>query len=328
MLKIDGSRLEGGGQVVRVTVALSALTREAVTITRIRANRPKRGLMAQHLAAVRAVAACCGAECEGLEVGSETLVFRPEPLRRTETTVDVGTAGSIPLVLQAWLPVGLAAGGSIRVSGGTEVEHSPTIDYTERVLLGTLRGFGASAELEILKRGYYPEGGGEVHLHAESSNLSPLAIGNDPAPDAPAAIVSCTSNLPDHVAARQASAAEAVLAHEGIRTETVLVRQRGRSTGTSCTVCRGPKGASALGRRGLPAERVGALAAEGFLHEHRQEGGVDTHLSDQLLIFLACYGGSYTCAEFSMHAQTVCWLLSEFGLGVEVTQGILTEFSA
>jgi RNA 3'-terminal phosphate cyclase (ATP) len=127
MLAINGAQLEGGGQIVRMAVSLSALTGTPVQITSIRARRDNPGLAAQHVAAIRAVASLCAARTTGVSVGSSTLTFQPSSLHQRDITIDVGTAGSIPLVLQAWLPAALREGGSISVRGGTEVHHSPTI---------------------------------------------------------------------------------------------------------------------------------------------------------------------------------------------------------
>ena len=160
MLELDGAHLEGGGQLVRTAVALAALTGEGVTIARVRAGRETPGLRPQHLAAVRAVAGCCGAEVEGLAIGSDRLVFSPGPLRQTDQRIEVGTAGGIALVLQAWLPVALEAGGAITVVGGTEVPLGPTIDFVDRVLLRLLRAHGARATLELRHRGYVAGGRG------------------------------------------------------------------------------------------------------------------------------------------------------------------------
>jgi RNA 3'-terminal phosphate cyclase (ATP) len=317
MIRIDGARLEGGGQVVRGAVALSALTGEAVEISNIRRNRTKPGFAPQHIAAVRAVAALCDAECEGLSPGSGRLRFTPGPLTPRACTIDIGTAGSIPLVLQAWLPVALAAGGAIRVTGGTEVTRSPTIDYCDRVFCGILRSHGAAIRLEILRRGYFPQGGGEVFVRVERRPLRPLAIAEGEG----GGIVSCSANLPGHVAERQAAAAFRALSVRLGDLPVTIDRRDGISTGSSVTVWRGAKGGTALGRRGYPAEEVGREAAGILLRELDRPGRVDAHLADQLIIILARTGGAFTTAPLSLHAETMCWLAAEFGSGIAVRSG-------
>ncbi|MEN6343200.1 MAG: RNA 3'-terminal phosphate cyclase [Methanospirillum sp.] len=316
MHEIDGSRLEGGGQLVRTAVALAALTGEEVTVTHVRAGRETPGLRPQHLAAVRAVAGCCNARVDGLAVGSDRLVFSPGPIRRTDRTIDVGTAGGIALVLQAWLPVALDAGGAITVVGGTEVPLGPTIDFADRMLLRFLRAHGASASLEIRRRGYVPRGGGEVRVEVKPGRLARIDTGRVPAESG---IVSAAANLPRHVPERQLDAARRALEPvTGPLGEAVVdLREGGPSTGSSITCWAGLKAGSALGRRGLPAERVGRAAADTLLAEHALPGEVDTHLADQLLVYLARYGGAFTATACTRHTETVRWLLGEFDLAVD-----------
>jgi RNA 3'-terminal phosphate cyclase (ATP) len=326
MLAIDGAYLEGGGQIVRMAVSLSALTGIPVQITHIRARRDNPGLAAQHVAAVRAVSSLCAAHTSGASVGATNLIFTPSSLRRSEVTIDVGTAGSIPLVLQAWLPAALKKGGSIIVRGGTEVHHSPTIDYFERVFLPPLRDLGAQIKISILKRGYYPQGGGLVRVVVEPSEMTPLHLKEG---ENKQGIISCSSNLPDHVAMRQAESARTRLSETlDIDPPIYLDRRSGVSTGSSCTAWFGLKGGIALGKRDLPAERVGEMAADELITAVTTAGMVDRYLADQLLIYVAQFQGSYTVGELSLHTRTMHWLLSEFGFHVRITEGETVEVSA
>jgi RNA 3'-terminal phosphate cyclase (ATP) len=325
MLKIDGSILEGGGQIVRIAVALSAVTGIPVEINHIRDNRNKPGLGYQHCAAVRAVAAACDAKVSGNDPGSRSLSFQPGPLRDVDVSVDVGTAGSIPLVIQAWLPVALEHGGFLEVRGGTEVPLSPTIDYLTEVFLPALGAVAARVTVEVLNRGYYPGGGGLVRLLVVSSAPEPVRIRTRGS----SGIRSCSSGLPAHVAERQAARAFSVLAESLQENFPVSIhRTDGPGTGSSCTIWKGAKGSSSLGRIGIKAERVGEIAALGLIEEAQKEGDTDPYLSDQLLMYVGRYGGGYTTSSLTLHAKTVCWILDRFGFPVRITEGPPVKFSA
>ena len=194
-------------------------------------------------------------------------------------------------MLQAWLPVALEAGGAITVVGGTEVPLGPTIDFVDRVLLRLLRAHGARVSLEVRRRGYVPEGGGEVRVAVEPSRLALLDPARVPAESG---IVSAAANLPRHVPGRQLDAARRALGPVvGPLDGAVVDLREGPSTGSSVTCWAGLKAGSALGRRGVPAERVGRAAADALLAEHALPGEVDRHLADQLLVYLARCGGSF-----------------------------------
>ncbi len=319
MIIIDGGTLEGGGQIVRTAVALAAVSEEPVTIQNIRKNRSVPGLAAQHVAAVKAAAALSNASTEGVFVGSAEITFLPGRPERKDSSIDIGTAGSIPLVLSAWLPLALQTGGTITITGGTEVRGAPTIDYCDCVFLEFLRSHGGRISLEILARGYFPEGGGRIRVSVEPSRIAPLGTAGPTG----CGIISATSGLPDHVASRQADAAASVAGDLPVH----IYRQEGSSVGSSCTVFSGGHGGSALGRRGIPAEAVGRMAAEAFLQGHSSD--LDPHAADQLLPYLALYGGSFGTPELTSHAKTVISLLGHFGHSISIArQGDYVEVSA
>lgn len=328
MLVIDGSTLEGGGQVVRSAVTLSAITGQPCRITNIRAGRKEPGLRSQHIAAVRAVAGLCGAVVSGCTAGSRELTFCPGPLVECDIRIEVGTAGSIPLVLQAWLPAAMMIGGGITVVGGTEVPRSPTIDYTARVLVPFLRQHGAEISLDVIRRGYFPRGGGEAVAKVRRSRLAPFSPEDTRETDS-CGIVSCSAGLPGHVAERQADAASSALFQAtGIRFPVWKDTRPGPGTGSSVTVWMGWMAGSAIGRRGYLAENVGRDAVVALLAEHHAGGLVDRYLADQILIYCACAGGSFTSSTCTLHARTMCWLLGLFGFRIRVTEGEVVTFAA
>lgn len=313
MIEINGSFGEGGGQIVRTAVALSAVTGEPVQITRIRQGRPKPGLAAQHAQALRALAEICDARTSGAFPGSSEIIFTPGKVQGGTYRIEIGTAGSVTLLMQCLLPALLCADGpsSLQIQGGTDVQWSPTVDYFQNVFLPALSLFGAKVSLRVLRRGYYPKGQGEVLLRVEPAKLKASylersdGIGNIQG-------VSHCSNLPEHVSIRQAESAEQALAEAGFSAKIDREVLQLPSLGSGITIWSGYKGASSLGRKGFPAERVGRIAAELMIAELGSSAGVDAHLADQLIPYLALAGGSFTAREISLHAKTNIWTAGHF----------------
>jgi RNA 3'-terminal phosphate cyclase (ATP) len=312
MIEIDGSFGEGGGQIVRTAVSLSALTGKAVRISRIRQSRPKPGLAAQHAHAIRTLAGICDAEIKGAEPGSSEVVFSPKRIRGGSYLAEIGTAGSVTLLMQCLLPALLRADGpvSLRVLGGTDVQWAPTVDYFKNVFLPALSLFGAKVSLGLIRRGYYPRGQGEVLLQVEPTELRAAHFGKSKS-DLVKGISHC-SNLPEHVAGRQAESAIKRLQEAGYEAEIAREAAELPSTGSGITLWAGGKGASCLGERRLPAEKVGRRAAEDMIQEMKSPAAVDVHLADQLIPYLALASGSYSVAEISLHAKTNIWTAGHF----------------
>ena len=316
MIEIDGSYGEGGGQIVRTSVALSAVTGKSVLIKKIRQGRPKPGLAAQHAQGIKTLGQICNAEIKGAEPGSSEVLFCPQEICGGNRRVEIGTAGSVTLLMQCLLPALLHAEKrtSLHVQGGTDVQWSPTVDYFKHVFLPALSLFGAKASLQLLRRGYYPRGQGEVLLEVEPSHLKPAHIRHEPLAASQNRIrgISHCSNLPQHVSERQAGSAIERLQEAGYEAEIAQETARLPSTGSGITLWTAGKGASCLGERGLPAEKVGRRVSEEMVRELASPAAVDRHLADQLIPYLALAGGSYTVREISLHTKTNIWTAGHF----------------
>jgi RNA 3'-terminal phosphate cyclase (ATP) len=322
VLELDGSYGEGGGQLVRTAVALSAITGRPVAIRNVRANRDKPGLAPQHVAAVRAVAALAGAGVEGVQLRSQSIAFSPHALAGGSFRFDVGTAGSITLLLQALLPVMVASGKpcDAAILGGTDVRMAPPLDYFREILLALLLRMGARIRLEVRRRGYYPRGGGEVLVSVSPSPLQPIAL------DAPGALqrvsgLAHVANLPEHIAMRmRASALERLASVRGVMPDIACrvlgpddaVGQGGAIVAwahTGSTIL----GAGRVAERGVRAEALGEAAGEELAADLAAGATADVHAADQLLVYLAlARGGALTTRAFSPHARTCIWLIGQF----------------
>ena len=318
MIEIDGSRGEGGGQLVRTAVAVSAATNKAVHIVNIRAKRQQSGLMAQHVAAVKCVAGLCNAGTSDVEVGSPMLSFRPGPIRPGKVKIDVGTAGSIPLVLQAGILAASFSPGAttLEITGGTDIRNAPPIDYLANVLVPLLGKLGIAVSIDIKKRGFHPRGGGEV-LAVIGPPAKPLAF----RVEGPGRTLSIGGKahvveLGADIMKRMANSAEAVLKPFPVPVKIDEESSPGLGPGTGITVWARTEhsvlGASALGEINLRAENVGAIAGRELAAELKAGPSLDLHAGDQLLPYLALGGGgAFTVRSISTHLETMMWLMTE-----------------
>ena len=310
---IDGA--SGGGQVLRNAVALSAVTGRAIRVTNVRGSRPKPGLRPQHLAALRAAADLCRAHLDGAEISSRQIEFHPgEFPSGGARRLDVGTAGSLTLVLQCLLPA-LAQATSeseLTLTGGTDVPFSPPFDYFERVLLPALRGMGVPVASELVARGFYPKGGGQAKVQMRPARaITPIAWLERGGIERITGR-SFSLGLPDHIARRMQEAACARLQRAGYGETAIEIEvvARGRSEGCGIALeamCEtGARlGGNALGRRGKRAEEVGEEAAEMLLAEIEPGAAVDSHLADQLVVWMARAEGpsEFTTARVTDHLR-------------------------
>jgi len=316
MIEIDGSFGEGGGQIIRTAIALAAVTGKEVEIEDIRADRPKPGLSAQHLHAAKAVEKLSGGVTAGLELRSSRLKFSPAELKGFDGEIDIGTAGSITLLLQALIPVALFADLEtvVRIKGGTDVKWSPPIDFYTNVFLKAIREMGCDVQISLKRRGYYPKGGGLVEaLIAPSHHLKGIVF-TERERDEDIKGVSHSCGLPAHVAERQAKAAEEVLHEYDLAIK--IEREDGgeRTTGCGITLWRGYKSGSAVGARGRRAELVGEEAARMILKVLESASTVDVRLADQLIPYIALADGKseMRVREITKHLETNMYVTKSF----------------
>lgn len=361
MIYIDGSLGEGGGQVLRSSLTLSVMTGQPVHLTNIRARRPKPGLQAQHLAAVRAAAAVCGAEVTAAAIGSQELTFVPGSIQPGSYRADIGTAGSTSLVLQTvFLPLALPyvilrgrspeesalplrdgdsslplvaqndRQSDITLTGGTHVPWSPCTHYLTLHWLPMLRRLGFDAEIELLLGGFYPQGNGQVRATIRPvDRIAPLHL---PERGALRGIrgISAVANLDMSIAERQRDRALRRLQGRHNRIEIELLDLPARSKGTFLLLLAEFKHGAAcyasLGAIGKRAEQVAdeaCLWLEKFL---AGAGAVDEYLADQLLLPLAFADGEslFRTARVTEHLRTNAEVIRAFGaaeIAIEKEQG-------
>jgi RNA 3'-terminal phosphate cyclase (ATP) len=312
LIIIDGSYGEGGGQIIRTSIALSILSGTGVSISNIRKNRPQPGLKAQHLMAVKTAADMTHAQISGQKPGSTQLTFRPQGIVGGYYKVDIGTAGSITLLLQCLVPAAMTAQDPVilDIRGGTDVAWSPPVDYLSHVLMPVLTDMGLDCSIQVIQRGYYPRGGGRVKAVINPSRLQCLDIKREPCS---VKGISHCSNLPEHVVQRQADSAQTALEQAGFSSSIDIETAHSPSTGSGISLWCGYMGSTSLGRRGLPAEKVGRTAAKQIIRELKSCAIVDIHLADQLIPYMGLAGcGSFTVRELTEHTRTNIWVVEQF----------------
>jgi RNA 3'-phosphate cyclase len=346
MIELDGSYLEGGGSIVRIALALSTLTQKPFEITNIRKNRPQSGLKHQHLFCIKALEKLCNARVEGAFLGSESLKYSPGKIEGKTIDIDIQTAGSISLFLQAILLPSMFADKPVRlnITGGTEGKWAAPIDYFKEVFLPQVQKY-ADIECRLIKRGYYPKGNGRVQLKISPiykisdfkdfnefySNLKNNAPKIDLVEQGNLMQIKGISHASlelqnADVAERQAKSAEVSLSNYKCPVNIQIQYSKTLSTGSGITLwaifskqndeidIKNPimLGADALGEKGKQAEIVGKEAAQNLAAEIESKAPVDIHLADQILSVMALAGGKIKTSKITNHSRTNIHTIEKF----------------
>jgi RNA 3'-terminal phosphate cyclase (GTP) len=333
MLKIDGSYLEGGGQIIRTSLALSVITHKPFDAFKIRYLRKVSGLKAQHIHCVKALEKLANAKAKNAVIGSEILTFEPGELRSQTISIDIGTAGSISLLLQSLLLPAFYAGGPVRlkITGGTSGKWAMPYDFFASVLVPQIKKYCKKIDVKLEKRGYYPKGGGKIDIKitpVENKQDLPslISISQEKLIQIKGVSHASKDLQKAEVAERQAKSAKLVLNKLNVPIDIQTEYADTLSPGSGITLwaifSKDPDeidvnnpillGSDALGEKGKPSEDVGKQAAEKLIKEIESKAPIDSHTADSLIPFLAMFGGKIKVSEITKHTKTNIWVCEQF----------------
>jgi len=333
VLEVDGSQKSGSGTILRLSIALAGILGESLHIYNIREKRSQPGLRPQHLEATLTAARLCNAEIKGATLGSRELWFKPSEIKGGEIRAEIGTAGSIPMLLLTILPLCASAKRAVNVrviKGGTDVRHAPTINYLKHLLLPTLERMGLKASLTVQKYGYYPKGMGEVSVEVQPcQKLDPLRLEELGNIEELRGVSVCTFLADRKVAERQAKAANEYLGARSFEAKIEVVNDMSNPLQKGSSIVLWAKsstgvllGGDAIGELRKPSEVVGREAAENLFKEVKAEATADVHLADMLVPYVALADGNsvYFARSMTEHLDTNLWLTQKIlGVKFEVT---------
>jgi len=330
VIEIDGSQKSGSGTILRLSIALAGILGEPLHICNIRKKRSQPGLRPQHLESVVAAARICNAKVKGAEIGSDEIWFEPGAIQGGAIEAEIGTAGSIPMLVMTVLPLCAYAKRMVKLNvlkGGTDVSNSPTINYLKYVFLPILKQMGLSSSLIVKRYGYYPKGMGEILLEVQPCRrLAPFSLSEFGKVMGINGVSVCTFLADRRVAERQAEAATKYLIAYGYKPQIQIVNdfsnplQKGSSIVLLAETDTGAiLGGDAIGELRKRSEDVGREAADNLAQEITSGATVDIHLADMLVPYIALAEGSstYLARLTTDHLETNIWLVKEI-LGTEI----------
>ncbi|CAK1553104.1 unnamed protein product [Leptosia nina] len=315
IFNIDGSVLEGGGQILRNSISLSAILGIPVKVSNIRVRRSKPGLAAQHLKGIQLVAQMCQGRLRGANIGSTEIEFVPGRIRGGHYVADTQTAGSISLLLQVALPCALLADSPVTLDlkGGTNADMAPQIDYMDKIFRKILNQFGADFSMQIIRRGYFPRGGGHVRVEVNPVTLfKGINILDRGVLKAITGWSFVAGTLPVKLSYQMSDGARQALS--GYTTNIHCYKEERQMAPDNCTgiilSCEFSKdcvvGADALGKRGLDSVDVGRKAGEELRKVLESSSCVDLHAQDQVILYMCLAEGKSTLriGEVTLHTET------------------------
>ncbi len=324
MVEIDGSQKSGSGTILRLSIALAAITKQPLHIFNIRQNRPQPGLKPQHLEAVLTAAKLCSAKVQGAKLGSRELWFTSDQICGGNVEAVIETAGSIPMLLLAVMPICAFAEKPVRLhvaKGGTDTTHAPTINYLRHVFLPTLRRMGVDAQITVQKYGYYPKGGGEATMIVTPNRkLKPFELMKFGKLESIKGVSVCTFLADRQVAERQAQSAQNYLSQNSYNSTIEVFNdesnpyQKGSSIVLWAQTSNGViLGADAIGELRKMSEVIGKDVAQRLFTELSVQPTVDVYLADMLIPYLALAEGksSFLVRVISEHIESNIWLIEK-----------------
>ncbi|MBW3001629.1 RNA 3'-terminal phosphate cyclase [Candidatus Woesearchaeota archaeon] len=348
MIHIDGDYKEGGGQIVRTALALSTITQIPFTVDHIRQGRKDAGLKPQHLFCIKGLEQLCEAKAEGAEFGSSKLKYNPGKIKGKTIKIDIGTAGSISLLMQSLLLPCFFADKQVKLklTGGTNTKWSMPIEYFQEIFVPYIRKFCQNITVKLIKRGYFPKGGGEVEIKIKPKfklsdypdfkafleEIRKQNLGIDSTEQHNLIQIKGVSHASKHlekaeVADRQAKAAKFILSKYevpvNIRTEYCDALSPGSGITLWAIFSKQKEdldlinpiilGADTLGERGKPSEKVGEEAAKDLIKQIESKAPIDAHMADNLIPWMALFCPSkIKVSEITDHTRTNIYVVDQF----------------
>jgi len=321
IMEIDGSFGEGGGQIVRTAITLSCILNQPIKITNIRKGRSASGLKPQHISVLKILKNICNANVDHVEIGSSQLQFIPDEVKSLSLIEDVGTAGSIPLIIQVLIPTIAICKKKIKIEikGGTNVLWSPTIDYSMIVLKELYSRMGINFSINLIKRGYYPKGGGMIELKVSPcEKINPIRLNGR---NTNSVELFCSySKLSFELINFQIKEIERKLSENNFNVESKIKEETTLDSGASIIISSIDKG-SIIGIDGLFNKKTKKfdLDLESFI---QNKFSVDEHLADMVVLPASLADGTtvFQVKKISKHLETELYVASKitgckYGIG-------------